>query len=203
MFEKQNASMWNENLYQEEYNRLVLSVIENRGFYIGRYESGDLSKQKAISKLGESDIGGQTWYKMYVVQKNIYGEDNKVKTHMIWGSQWDQILIWMRNINNPNEIQINKNVFYLLNSTNMGVYNNNKDIIYDCKTGKFKTKNIYDFAGNVWERTMEASNINNRVNRGGSAYETGVENPVSYRENSYSPNDSFDNVGSRLTLYIE
>lgn len=200
MFIKQNAGIWNEELYQQEYNRLVSSIIKNKGFYIGRYESGNLSKEKVVSKPEVEDIGNKTWYKMYIAQKNIYGEDSNVKTHMIWGSQWDQILIWMKDIFN-----INYNVipFYILDSTDMGVYENNRNMIYNGKTGRFKTKNIYDFAGNVWERTMEASGMTNRVNRGGSAYEKAWEKPVRYRDNSYTPNDSFDNIGSRLTLYIE
>ena len=159
MFTKQNAGTWYETMYQEEYNELVASVIKNGGFWIGRYESGNLSST-AVSKVGASGISNVNWYQMYKSQKNIYGSSSSNKTHMIWGSQWDQIMIWMKDVSSYDE-----NSFYILNSTNMGVYSNNQEENWKKNSGRFKIKEVYDLGGNVRDWTMEVSS-QSRVFRG-------------------------------------
>ena len=64
----------------------------------------------------------------------------------------------------------------------------------------WKTKNIYDFAGNVFEWTNEAYDTE-RIRRGGSFGRIGSEYSVSYRSNGTKTNTS-DRVGFRLVLYI-
>lgn len=172
-----------KELMQEEYNKMIESVIKNNGFYIGRYESGDLSKEKAVTKRGNTDLTGKTWYKMYEAQKDIYGDELNIKTNMIWGSQWSQVMIWMKNIQNKTLVENN---FYVLDSRNMGNYLNSTFKYIDAEgkevkkengeqrkipTGSTeisKVKNIYDMAGNVYEWTMEVVNTDCRITRGGS-----------------------------------
>ena len=67
----------------------------------------------------------------------------------------------------------------------------------------FKTKNIYDLAGNVAEWTNEAYSENSRVRRGGWGYgDYGSNYPVSYRFN-YDPVACNDYCGFRPALYIK
>ena len=195
---KSKIPEWTETLYQEEYNELVESVIENKGFYIGRYESGNLGENEtAVSTKDAKGISSQTWYQMYKAQKNIYGPDAEAKTHMIWGSQYDQVLIWMKDVEN---LDASSKKFYILDSTNMGVYSNNKSTYWDATTGKFEVKNVYDLAGNVYDWTMEADRTNGRVFHGGSCNGVASDNPASYR-NYGDPTLKRDYYGSRLTLY--
>ncbi len=76
-------------LMQKEYNDIYNSVKEYHGFYIGRYETGDLSNDKVVSKKGNEDIGNQTWYTMYAKEKKYATllTGTKKKSNMIYGSQ--------------------------------------------------------------------------------------------------------------------
>ena len=165
MFTYQNAGTWTSTMYQEEYNELVESVIANGGFYVGRYESGNLGST-AVSKLGATGINSQTWYQMYKAQKNIYGNVEGKKTHMIWGSQFDQVLIYLKDVPNTSSNVTNGKPFYVLNSIDMGVYTNNRSTYWDQTAGKFNVKGIYDLAGNVYDWTMEALGTSSRAYRG-------------------------------------
>ena len=196
MFTYQKVGTYTDTMYQEEYNELIESVKKYGGFYIGRYESGNL-ENRAVSRENEEGIANQNWYQMYQTQKNIYGDSSQTKTHMIWGSQYDQVLIWMKDIENPNA---ESQKYYILDSTGMGVYSDNRSRYWDGRTGKFEVKNVYDLAGNVFERTMEAY-LNNRVCRGGNLGYVASENPASNRINLGTTYSS-GGVGSRLTLYI-
>ena len=66
----------------------------------------------------------------------------------------------------------------------------------------FKTKNIYDLAGNVWEKTNEAVSTTNRVGRGGYYNYDGTSYPVSIR-NGGNPNNCSYGIGFRPALYIK
>lgn len=65
----------------------------------------------------------------------------------------------------------------------------------------FSKQNIFDFAGNAWEWTLENTNdsANTCVLRGGS-FEDTTENKANYRGNSYS-SFSYYSVGFRVTIY--
>ena len=65
-----------------------------------------------------------------------------------------------------------------------------------------KKMNIYDFAGNEWEWTLEKASDSGIlcVNRGGSYHSTGSNIPASYRDND-STTYSYESVGFRCALY--
>ena len=67
---------------------------------------------------------------------------------------------------------------------------------------KFKTKNIYDLAGNVNEWTNEAHSMAFRVGRGGDYDLYGTDCPVSGRI-GISPVSCSSNIGFRPALYIK
>ena len=67
-----------------------------------------------------------------------------------------------------------------------------------------KKINIYDFAGNEWEWTLEHATSNSSnpcARRGGSYCYAGSDFPASYRGN-FITTSSFINVGFRPTLYV-
>ena len=84
---------------QTEFNEMINSVKTYGGFYIGRYETGDLSQEKAVVQKNNLDIRDQTWYTMYKVCKTIKANEN-VTTSMLWGCQWDATLRWMQTSSN-------------------------------------------------------------------------------------------------------
>ena len=202
---KSKNSSWTSTLYQEEYNKMIKSVSQYGGFYVGRYEMSLNSETKnAESKYGAtsanaSDTDTNQWYGLYNRAKTYAPENasQKVVSSMIWGSQYDAMLKWMKGnkINvtssSPTDLSIgttSKNTTRVTGGANNGQ-----------TVSKDKLSNIYDLLGNSLEWTQEANNTSYRVIRGGY-YNSSIA--PSYR--SYDcPTDTLSYDGSRFTLYIK
>ena len=195
----------------DEYNAMANSVIQNNGFYIGRYEASN-NNGTAESKKGKfvwngiiwgdsiSDIGtdGAVYKSQQVYNNGAYG----VTSTLCYGVQWDSVLGWIDSNYKGGTCSSNS---FIVDSTGKGNYSDTKSTYGSPgKTGIFKEKNIYDMAGNVWEWTMDAYDrygIVYRVDRGGSFYYEGFEYSVSNRI-GYSPANSNGGIGFRVALYI-
>ena len=202
---KSKNSSWTSTLYQEEYNKMIKSVSQYGGFYVGRYEMSLNSETKnAESKYGATSATAEStsakqWYGLYNKAKTYAPENasQKVVSSMIWGSQYDAMLKWMKGnkINvtssSPTDLSIgttSKNTTRVTGGANNGQ-----------TVSKDKLSNIYDLLGNSLEWTQEANNTSYRVIRGGY-YNSSIA--PSYR--SYDcPTDTLSNDGSRFTLYIK
>ena len=176
-----------------EFSNIIESVSIYGGFYIGRYETGNLSKTEVSVIKNNSDIEGQTWYTMYNKSKGIAANSN-VTTSMIWGCQWDAVMRWMYNSGDAEKKT------YTYDSTGKGNYSGSRKATGADQT--YSVNNIYDMAGNVWEWTIEASLTVLRVDRGGY-YNVSVASdfPASHRSGSiydYKPTNSSSHYGSRL-----
>ena len=188
---KSKNSSWTSTLYQEEYNKMIKSVSQYGGFYVGRYEMSLNSEKNAESKYGATSATADSasankWYglynkaKTYAPEKNSDNTENasqKVVSSMIWGSQYDAMLKWMKGnkINvtssSPTDLSIgttSKNTTRVTGGANNGQ-----------TVSKDKLSNIYDLLGNSFEWTQEAYDTNYRVRRGG-IYDT-CEAPSSWR----------------------
>ena len=181
---------------QTEFNEMIKSVKTYGGFYIGRYETGNLNSTKAVVQKNNSDINNQTWYTMYKICKTIKANEN-VTTSMLWGCQWDATLRWMQTSSNSEVAN------FPTNSTGKGNYSGTQgDTNKAIPTGSnssYSVNNIYDMAGNVWDWTIEAYNTNGRVARGGYYSVTG---PARFRGyNGPTGSNSFN--GCRSTLYVK
>ena len=178
---------------ETEFNNMIESVKKYGGFYIGRYETGNLSQEKASIIKNNSDIGNQTWYTMYKKAKGI-AVNNNVTSSMIWGSQWDATMRWMYNSGNEEKKK------YTYDSRGKGNYSSDSPIA----TGSieaYAVNNIYDMAGNVSDWTIEANYTNLRVYRGGYSNNNGNYYPASNRVVNY-PTNSDDSTGFRVALYM-
>ena len=198
-------SSWTSTLYQEEYNKMIKSVSQYGGFYVGRYEMSLNSETKnAESKYGATSATAEStsakqWYGLYNKAKTYAPENasQKVVSSMIWGSQYDAMLKWMKGnkINvtssSPTDLSIgttSKNTTRVTGGANNGQ-----------TVSKDKLSNIYDLLGNSSEWTQEASNTFGRVYRGGSYRDSYAPSFRYYR----SPASTGSDNGSRLTLYIK
>ena len=163
---------------ETEFNNMIESVKRYGGFYIGRYETGNLSQEKASIIKNNSDIGNQTWYTMYKKAKGI-AVNNNVTSSMIWGSQWDATMRWMYNSGNAEKKK------YTYDSRGKGNYSSDSPIA----TGSieaYAVNNIYDMAGNVSDWTIEAYGTILRDGRGGYYRNNGNSGPASIRSTNGS-----------------
>ena len=202
------------NQLEKEFNNMVASVEKYGGFYIGRYETGNINQDTPVIQKGNTNISSQTWYNMYKRCKNIKGANTNVETGMIWGNQWDRTLMWLIETGSKTKEQIaddstswgnyNNATFEYVNSSGSTVTKNENSgtKIPTGNTEYTKANNIYDLAGNVYDWTMEADSTSCRVSRGGYCYYNGYNNPADYRL-SYNPTSSNNNYGCRSALYIK
>ena len=181
---------------ETEFNDMITSVEKYGGFYIGRYETGNLSQEKATVVKNNTDIGNQTWYSMYKKAKGI-AVNNNVTSSMIWGSQWDATMRWMYNSGNEEKKK------YTYDSTGKGNYSgtNGNQPIATGSIEAYAVNNIYDMAGNVNDWTIEAYGTILRDGRGGYYRNNGNSGPASVRRSS-NPTNSIDNYGFRVALYM-
>ena len=195
-------------LFVDEYEAMIESVSKYGGFYIGRYELSEAGVQKDKTTLTSTN-----WYNLYnaCINSNLQAS-NKVKTQMIWGSQWDVACNFIANKGDKKDIT---------NSSTWGNYSdsteNAKVIVTEddgTTTNKYgseqntgyseywKANNIYDLAGNCFEWTQEASYTGSRAYRGGNSACDGSNISVSYR-NNVNPAAAAKPNGTRPTLIIK
>ena len=149
--------------------------------------------------------------------------DSNYTSSLMFGIQWDLVCKFLEVKGGLATADINSN------SSNWGNYNNAERTITSDKakqkgtpwtviTGKktansssllttgaseeTKKMNIYDFAGNEWEWTLENTSSSNRpcASRGGDYNNIGSNYPASYRTID-DTTSSYDVIGFRSTLY--
>ncbi len=176
---------------KSDYEEMIASLEKYKGFYIGRYE---LSENGEKTGATQTCGNGVNWYTLY---KNCttLASGSKVKTRMIWGLQWDATCNWLGGSG-----------FDIKDSTDWGNHVGNTADGHESKqnTGfseSWKANNIYDFAGNCYEFTQEASDTTGRDSRGGGYDNSGSLIPVSCCV-SLNPTLTYSSDGSRPTLYL-
>ena len=202
--ESDNTYKITQSILQDDYNDMALSVENNKGFYVGRYELGiEIDTNKPVSKnanknenirtanasdnTSSEEVGVGKWYGLYdkckkFSQKN---ENKSVVSSMIWGSQYDAMMYFMQ-INGAGE---------LINKTDP----KNETRI----TGKEPNdciKNVFDLYGCHAEWTLEGHLNGFRVSRG--SYWSGSIPPSSRDDYFIYPTSSSNAYSSRITLYI-
>ena len=201
-FDGTNSDMVDEKItlteLTKEYNTMIVSIIKYKGFYISRYEAG-LDENKNIvfknANVLENNItttntnNGETksWYGLYQKLKtfaSIKNNSDNVVSSMIWGSQYDAMMNWMKkNGNKIGFLDDNKK------NTETITGKNKKDIV----------NNVYDLYGCHYEWTLEAFNNNARVHRGGFIQDS--YSPAT--RNLSRPINVDECFSSRATLYIK
>ena len=200
-----------------DFDKMLNSVATYGGFYIGRYETGDLSQATPVVKRMNEDLGNQNWWQMWKKAKKLSGTSAGVQ--MIWGTQYDQTLKWLIDSGAKNYSEIG------VDSTSWGCYSN-RDLVYYKDTlkniGAYRkhynsrkipsggydganANNIFDLAGNVMEWTQEYQYYRNescRNYRNGYYSSPGSSYPAAYRY-SQEPDESYDYTGLRCSLFIK
>ena len=199
-----------------DFDKMLNSVATYGGYYIGRYQTGDLSQATPVVKRINTDINNQTWYTMWKKARKLSGTSAGVQ--MIWGIQWDETLKWLIDTGEKTYAEVGSD------STSWGNYRNNSFTYYTDTSKSTATKssgsttripsgayegananNVYDLAGNVRDWTLESSGSGTgsyRCSRGGSYDYYGYYVPAATRYSNV-PYDSNGYVGLRCTLFIK
>ena len=178
---------------QERFKSMVEYLIKYKGFYISRFEVGNitgLNDKKAVSKYGENQIAENTWNNMFSICSNMYQFEN-VKTEMMWGCQWNAILIWFYS----NESTKN----YAFSLEQKGNFSGKLN--YTGENSNYCINNIYDIFGNVaeWTQLSLGQKYKYAV---GSSYENKDSNYVYEGNFTYDPDNSYKFIGTRAVLYL-
>ena len=80
---------------EQEFYEMLQSVATYGGFYMGRYEVGDLNQTSPVVKRMNTNINNINWFQGYKKCKKLSGTNTNVKTSMIWGTQYGQVLNWL------------------------------------------------------------------------------------------------------------
>ena len=238
-------------LSESEYNttksKMLNSIKDNGGFYIGKYETGidDSSiESTATTTAGLRTSSGDTTQTAVIKQNKQpythvtcsqaetlakgFATDGKTAS-LLFGIQWDLVLkflsvkgvetsllnndskTWGNYYNNTYNIT-NTNAWYSTDdgeNWTKGAYNKTSNGSTVLTTGAhtdFSKQKIYDFAGNVYEWTLEQSSDSSYpcsypcACRGGYYYVFGGYSPASDRF-YYDTSDSVYAVGFRVALF--
>ena len=163
-----SADKFKETL-QTEYNEIVKSIYNAEGFWVGRYETSNMTQNPntAVKVVAGTNTGisNINWYYMYGQQK-AYSANKKlngVKSSMILGACHDQVLEFVNT-----ERYYVKNTGYALHNRSYsdGPWQTAGLDYADKSSYKDVSNNVYDLEGNVFEWTTESYSSDTRVDRG-------------------------------------
>ena len=151
---------------QEEYEFTIESIKKYGGFYIGRYETGNLSEKVPVVQRMNTDISNQPWYIEYSRLQKL-GANGNVKSNIIFGCLFDETLEWLVDSGNKTYTDMIHSTSWANKSDSTFEYKINTSGSTATKTSDSslkipsgsaevtKTNNIYDLEGNVDDYTME------------------------------------------------
>ena len=193
-------------------------VVKYGGFYIGRYEAGVPENQTTIDGKSSSTSnvegipvskkGAIVW--TYISYTNAKASAEKminneyVQTGLLTGKAWDTTCHWIEDsLSSINaKASLTDSRYYGNYSNSLAPANENSGTKGTAGFSEnWKTKNIYDLAGNVYEWTSEAFSSDS-IRRGGSYDGDGSAYPVSCRSHD-GASFAFGAVGFRSRLYIK
>ena len=143
------------NKMQEDFTRMLKSINKYKGFYIGRYETGDVYTHDGsyinpqIVRYN-SNINWVTWYNSYKDLERIAGKTEKyVETGMLYDSLYDYTLKWL------NETDTKSYEAIYLDSGTWGNYSNicfkYKDSLNGTEITKSEKSDIKTATGGITE----------------------------------------------------
>ena len=201
--------------------KMLKSVYENGGFWIGRYEAGiaknrtskeiDLATAPAplsTSKTGTEENPIYPYPYTYVTCSQAQALASKLSTgksytsSLMFGVQWDLILKHIETkIGSSNLTTSNGKNILTQDSSSWGNYSST-NVKQSGSSETYKKMNIYDLAGNVSELTLEYTAITNTpcAVRGGFYSVRGSDTPASTRSRS-NATGSAGSMGFRSSLY--
>ena len=203
---------------------MYLSIKENGGFYIGRYEAGIGTGNVVVSQRDKNPYSSVTVSQAQDLASAV--NSGECTTSLMFGIQWDlvckfieetgvktyqEIAVdsreWGNYRNSEFEVTSDNSVFtsgQIAISKGTIKHSDNSNIFSTGASNQNMVLNIYDFAGNTWEWTLEHTlnqNTSTCTARGGDfSRVSGTNGSASYR---YYNTKDFTNIGIsfRVTLF--
>ena len=194
---------WCENCTDSTIATYKNSVNTYGGFYIGRYEAGNVNNNAVCKK-------NQTPYKFIsqttaIIRANMYRTSTSVTSCLINSAAWDRTLNWLVETNAITKAEMFGDSSswgnYYNNSISEFTTQNNSTLLNTGITDYTKKNNIYDLAGNLAEWSTEADSSGNVVFRGGHYTLYGF-GPAASRGEGVPSVSGYDGLGFRPTLYV-
>ena len=199
----EHSSSGYKNTIAKDINEFKKSVEDNGGYYIGRYEAGDALAKNSARQNG-SGVNNQVVCKSGVYPYNwitqpqaanlcqkMYSSNN-FTSDLINSYAWDTAIVFIQECSGDKDYSRQIRLQTTLAKCGEATDGTNKDV--RC--------NIYDMAGNTAEFSTE-TNTNSTLfpstMRGG--YYDNSNSPASHR-NLNSTTMPYDNVSSRVILYL-
>ena len=219
--EDYEKSLQSEMLNLIDYNQNPESVNKYGGYYIGRYEAGDgtTTSQRIYSSPDTNTLVSKKGAYSYIyiscngakrLSSAMYSGNSAVTSQLITCAGWDRALNWIIETGEKTEYEVIINSCSwgnFINSTGNAAINAGESNLKFI-TGRseyWKTNNIYDLAGNMWEWTQETY-LGIVFDRGGAYDSYGEINPAGIHyvgnRNNTSPDWEDDNDSFRVQLYI-
>ena len=228
--------------YTVAYQKMLKSVYNYGGFWIGRYEAGiegsitDISRArtetserisikvspKAIAQKDAIPYNYVYCSEAQVLAKEMTPNSNCISS-LMFGIQWDLVCKFLEvksilktaDINSDSSTWGNySNVTRTISSDKAkqgstwiairGTKPANSVLLTTGASEETNKMNIYDFAGNEWEWTLEKASSSSYpcACRGGFFSITSSSDPAAYRSSNYTNVISY-NVGFRPTFYVK
>lgn len=211
-----------QEAYNTLRNKMYMSIKDNGGFYIGRYEIGIGTGNVAVSQRDKKPYTNVTVSQAQSLASAM--NSGEYTTSLMFGIQWDLVCKFIEETGSKTYNEIAKD------SSNWGNYNNSQFVVtsenakkivnnywVSAEKGETKQKNtnmvyttgasetnkvlnIYDLSGSFWEYTLERKISNNYSVLRGNYYGRAINTKMSKRAalEVSSGNDAF---GFRVTLF--
>ena len=181
-----------KNTIAKDINKFKESIKKNGGYYIARYEAGDLSttsnRTSSFSQTVIPTFKENITVYNYITQpnaalliRNLYSNQSEnYESDLVNSYAWDTAILFIQTFSEYETYSWQGNFQTTLAKTGKSAYGTKKDV--GC--------NIYDMAGNVSEWTTESySNIDRACVIRGSYYQSGVNNyMVMFTKSHYNYN---------------
>ena len=154
--------------FVQEYTEMYESIKKYGGFYIGRYELTGTVDEPTV-KAGEVLVR-KNWYDVRKACTEIIKNNANVESTMIYGVEWDMTMEWLKSTKFAEEPEkVDED------SSSWGNYSNSSGAAAIEGAGTrqntgyseaWSANHIYDLAGNCYDFTQEAYDIDGRIMRG-------------------------------------
>ena len=179
---------------------MLKSIYTNGGFWIGRYEAsaGASSSDAPLSQSGKT-AQKLTCSNAQIAATKVATSDTGMTSSLMFGLQWDLVCKFLEGSTEWKNAENEPSWYIKTDSTSWGVYTGQNGPKNTGASG-YKRMNIYDFAGNQWELTLEHATVYSNypcATRGGSYDFSGSDYPASFRGNNLTSLT----LGFRVSLY--